>query len=174
MASTKLLRAEAKRLGVPFSQMQRAFRAEAKGPDAPLEVPDLLAVRYKYSYGGQSRFFREIRDHARLVGARCTKCRITYCPPRVHCSSCYGKTRWVPLKTTGVVLSATAAYYATSLWVGKVPYVVAYIRLDGADTGMFQMIEMDDPAGARPGMRVKAVFKKDRLGKMSDFHFVPA
>lgn len=48
-----------------------------------------------------------------------------------------------------------------------------YVRLDGADTFLWQLIELDDPAGARPGLRVRAHFREHRHGLMSDFVFKP-
>ena len=50
--------------GIPAEQLKREYEDELDGKnamDAPLEIPDRMDVVYKYSYGKQSRFFRELR-----------------------------------------------------------------------------------------------------------------
>ena len=74
----------AEQMKLPVELIERAFRAEFEegGPiDRPLEIPDKIEISYKYSYGQQSRFFREIRDNQKLYGAKCPQCGWVYCPP---------------------------------------------------------------------------------------------
>jgi len=143
-------------------------------PDLPLEISDRIEMTYKYSYGGVSRFFRELRDHKRILGSRCAKCKKVYLPPRVNCSSCYCPTRWVPLGKDGTIVTCTTVYYATSRFFSRTPFICAYIRVDGADTLLLQNVILKDRSIARPGLRVTAVFRRIRKGEISDFYFVPA
>lgn len=149
-------------------------KKEAEPDFVPFEISDRIDMTYRYSYGGISPFFRAIKEEAKLLGSRCARCKKTYLPPRVNCSQCYRPTKWVPLGTEGVVITCTAVYYATSRFYAKTPFVCAYIRVDGADTLLLQNILLDDVAQARPGMRVRAVFRPERKGEMADFYFVPA
>lgn len=168
------LQENSKRTGIPAELLRKAFQEELEGVrdiDAPLEVPDVMAIRYKYSYGQQSRFFRELRDNRRIMGARCAKCGLVYCPARAHCSDCYVPTEWVPLGSEGTVIVCTTVHFSTSAFLKNVPYNCAYIKLDGADTWLFHNIDAKE---IRPGMRVKAVFRENRGGLMSDFVFVPS
>jgi len=152
-----------------------ARQKKKAGPDVvPFEIPDRIDMNYRYSYGGISPFFRAIKEEATLLGSRCTGCKKTYLPPRINCSQCYRPTRWVPLGTEGIVITCTTVYYATSRFFSKAPFVCAYIQVDGADTLLLQNIILDDVTQARPGMRVRIVFRTERRGEMADFYFVPA
>jgi len=167
------LKESSERTTIPEDLLEKAFAEELDGdPDIndPLEVPDFMSTRYKYSYGGQSRFFRELRDNAKIVGAKCTKCGMVYCPPRTDCSECYVPNEFVPVASEGTVMTCTKVHFSTSSFLSSVPYNCAYIKLDGADTWMFQNIDAED---VKPGDRVKAVFRKNRTGHMSDFVFKP-
>ncbi|MBI4575052.1 MAG: AMP-binding protein [Planctomycetes bacterium] len=166
----------ARRMGVPEEAIRKAFREELAGPrsaDAPLEVPDRIEMEYRYSYGGQSRFFREVLEHRRLLGSRCTTCGKVYLPPRTACGDCYAATEWVPLGDRGTVRTFTTVHYATSDFFRRVPFVCAYVQVDGADTLYLANVVMDDPRAARVGMRVRAVFLDDPRGDAGDFWFEP-
>lgn len=164
----------ARRIGVKKAQVIKAFEKEMTsqaGPDEPFEVPDTMHINMRYSYGGQSRFFREIFENRRLMGTRCGTCNKVFCPPRTNCPHCYGRTEWVELGGTGKVLSYTTVYFATSSYIKQVPYIVAYIRLDGADTAILSNVEMRDIKKARVGMEVKVMFRKQRDGRITDIFF---
>lgn len=164
------------KIGIPDIYIKKAFKKTPLSNeklDDPLEIPDRMEIYYKYSYGGISRFFRELKENKRILGSRCPKCRKVYLPPRANCSACYVKTRWVPLGNEGTVITCTTVYYATSRFFHKTPFVSAYIKMDGADTLLLQNVVMADVKKARPGMRVNAKFKKERNGDMGDFYFVP-
>lgn len=164
----------AKRIGVKKEQVIKAFEKGMTGQvsmDAPFEIPDTMRVNMRYSYGGQSRFFREILENKRLMGTRCNKCGKVFCPPRSHCPHCYEQTEWVELKGTGRLLSYTTVYFATSSYIKQVPYIVAYIKLDDADTAILANVEMKDIKKARVGMKVKVMFRRQRDGRITDIYF---
>ena len=166
----------AKRMKLPTELLEKHFRAEFEqtGPiDRPLEIPDKIEVYYKYSYGQQSRFFREIRDNKKLYGAKCPQCGRVYCPPRAGCPHCYEDTTWIALEGTGKVMTYTVVYFGTSHFVRKVPFVCAYIMLDGTDSLMMQNIYMNDVTKVRVGMRVVVRFQEERDGRITDIYFVP-
>lgn len=165
------LKENSERTGISEELLAKAFEEELSGRaevDAPLEVPDIMSIRYKYTYGQQSRFFRELRDNARIMGGKCPKCGVVYCPPRANCSECYQPTEWVEVSNQGTVITCTKVHFSTSQFLSSVPYNCAYVKLDGADTWMFQNIDAKE---VKPGDRVKAVFRKNRTGHMSDFVF---
>ncbi|MBI5526781.1 MAG: Zn-ribbon domain-containing OB-fold protein [Deltaproteobacteria bacterium] len=166
----------AARLGVREEDLRKAFEKDAgapAGPDDPFEIPDVWKATYKYSCGGASRFFRELRDNARIMGSHCGKCGVTFCPPRADCPHCYGKTRWVELPGTGTVMTYTTVHFGTSA-VRKYPFVCAYVKLDGTDSVICAILEMDDVKRAKVGMKVRTQFKEARDGAITDFVFVPA
>lgn len=164
----------ARRIGVKKEQVVTAFEKAMTArtdPDAPFETPDTMRITMRYSYGGQSRFFREILENRRIFGARCTVCGKVFCPPRSHCPDCYEKTAWVQLKGTGTIMSYTTVYFATSSSIRQVPYLVAYIKLDGADTAILSNVEMSDINQAHVGMGVRVMFRKQRDGRITDIYF---
>ncbi len=54
----------------------------------------------------------------------------------------------------------------------NVPYTDVYVRLDGADTSLMHWLDETDEKKIAIGMRVKAVFRKQRTGTLHDIeHF---
>lgn len=148
------------------------------------EDQELFEVRYSIpneylvSYGGITRFFKEIVDNQRLMGTKCPKCGKVWCPPRAHCAPCYAETEWVPLSGKGTVMNATYCYYAArrlplNNYV-DIPYILGLVKLDGADTWLYTIIMDKDMIlnTIKTGDRVKAVFREKREGKITDFYFV--
>ncbi len=139
------------------------------------EIEDQIIMNYKYALGGQSKFFIELKNNKRIFGAKCKKCGTTYCPPRVSCAKCYEPTEWVPLRDIGEIKVSTFVWFSTSKFIQHVPYAVGYIQLEGASTAINQGIFSESlaPSKIKAGKKVKAVFKKEREGKVTDFFFVP-
>lgn len=161
---------------IPEEYLRREFEPELSGQnpiDAPLEIPDKMEVIYKYSYGQQSRFFRELRENQAIYGAKCPQCSKVYCPPRSHCSQCYQPTEWVKLKGTGTIKACTVQHYTTSAFIKKVPFICAYVQLDGTDFLLMTNMEVEDVSKIGVGTRVRAVFRENRHGTITDFYFKP-
>ena len=162
--------------GIPIEYLRRDFEAELDGknpPDAPLEIPDKMEVIFKYTYGKQSRFFRELRENKRVMGAKCTECGRVYCPPRGDCHLCYKPTEWVELSGKGSIVSYTVQHYTTSTFIKKLPFICCYIKLDGTESLIMTNMEMDDVEKCKPGMRVEAAFRDERHGMVTDLYFRP-
>ncbi|MCL4477493.1 MAG: Zn-ribbon domain-containing OB-fold protein [Deltaproteobacteria bacterium] len=170
----KWARRNANRIGVKPASIIKTFEKDMldnKDINAPFEIPDTMRITMRYSYGGHSRFFREILEHKRLMGTKCNVCGKVFCPPRTQCPHCYEGTEWLELKGTGKILSYTTVYFGTSSYIKQVPYIVAYIRLDGVDTAILSNVEVKDIKSVKVGMRVKVMFRKQRDGRMTDFYF---
>lgn len=165
-----------KKFGIPMKYLKRDYEDELSGKvsiDEPLEIPDKMDVNYKYSYGQQSRFFRELRDNKKIYGTKCPRCGKVYCPPRAHCSLCYEPAEWVPLEGTGVITACTVQYYTTSAFIKKLPFICAYVKLDGTDFIMMTNMEVEDVSKIKIGTRVKAYFRDERHGTITDVYFRP-
>ncbi len=139
------------------------------------QIRDRIKIEYRYTMGGQSKFFIEIMKNKKLFGTKCAKCGKTWMPPRINCSDCYKPAEWVELKQTGTIQVSTIVWYTTSAFIKAIPYGIGFIKLDGAETALFQGIFSENlvPSKIKKGKRVKAVFNKEREGKMTDFFFVP-
>jgi len=156
--------------------LEKEFGADLDGKESvndPLQIPYHMGISYKYSYAGLSRFFRELRDNAKLFATKCRKCGFTSTPPRPFCSHCYGDIDWVELPGAGAIATFTIQHFSSSEFTSKVPFLVALIKLDGSDGFILNNVEMDDVSKAHVGMRVKAKFRDLRLGMITDFYFVP-
>lgn len=162
------------KFGIPLEYLRREFQEELTGNvpiDAPLEIPDRMDIIYKYTYGRQSRFFRELRENKKIYGAKCPQCGKVYCPPRAHCSLCYQPTEWISLKGTGVIKACTVQYYTTSAFIKKLPFICAYVQLDGTDFIMMTNMDVEDVSKVKAGTKVEAVFRDERHGTITDFYF---
>ena len=51
------------------------------------EIRDRIKIDYKYTYGGQSKFFIELMNNKKLLGTKCIKCGKVWMPPRIKWGS---------------------------------------------------------------------------------------
>lgn len=135
---------------------------------------------YTYFAGSAaSRFFAELRN-GRIVGSVCPQCERVLVPARKFCDACYvDTTEWRDVSLDGVLETFTIL---TSSIPGspEPPFVVGYVKLDGASTALLNYVEgVDladlDKAGAAllPRPRVRVVFNDSPQGRITDFRFVP-
>lgn len=124
-----------------------------------------------------AEFMRAMRDEQRFLGLRCPICHRVYLPPRPVCGNCHADLRqWVEVKDTGLVRAFTIVHIPlidpTTGQPRPVPYGMALIQLDGADTTLNHYLAENDPAKLRIGMRVRAVWREEREGTLNDIlHF---
>lgn len=143
-------------------------------------MPLRMEMRWRYGTGRYySRLFAVLREEGCLEGVRCPACRRVYLPPRPVCGNCRREMReWVPVGLEGTV-EAFSVVYLPILDPARgeprpVPYGMALVRLDGADTALNHYLAETDLARLRIGMRVRAVLREPRQGNMGDIlHFVP-
>ncbi|MFC4586402.1 Zn-ribbon domain-containing OB-fold protein [Sphaerisporangium corydalis] len=125
------------------------------------EVTTMVSVvRAEYSIQpGRSlaRFLEGVRDGIFIAG-RCTRCDKVYVPFRTTCPQCGSVIgEELELPDTGTV-TTFAINNLPDPRAPEVPFVSAYIMIDGADVPMIALMG-DVPAHeVRQGMRVKAVW----------------
>ncbi|MCK4361795.1 MAG: Zn-ribbon domain-containing OB-fold protein [Dehalococcoidia bacterium] len=126
-----------------------------------------------YSAGAVgSRFLIELRDKKRIMGTRCPACNRVYIPARSICKDCFGQLdEWVEVSSKGTVLTYAIDYEVKPIQPVEHPIIYGIIQLDGADTGFVHMLGEVDPEQLRVGMRVQAVFKKEREGNILDIKY---
>ncbi len=136
-----------------------------------------LALPYSYFAGRVgSKFITTIRDQKKIMGVRCPKCNKVYIPPRQTCEKDLTDIRnnWVELKNTGTVINFTVVRYKDRHLPKKPPYILALVKLDGADTPFAHVVEGIKPEKMSTGMRVKAVFARETSSTILDIdHFEP-
>jgi hypothetical protein len=149
----------------------------SKERDWSFVVNGKMALPYQYFAGATgSKFIVALRDEKKILGVRCDKCAKTFIPPRQTCERCFSDltNAWVEIESTGEVTGFTTIRYAEPYQPKQPPYVLALIKLDGADTPVAHILNCGDPANARIGMRVRAVFSNERKDNILEIsHFEP-
>lgn len=128
-----------------------------------------ITIPYKWTTGATiGRFLTELRDNAKIFGARCGDCGIVYVPPPDVCGPCFKPLAdWVELSGEGTVVAASMVARSMPWSPAPVPYMLALVKLDGADTSMIHLAKPD----LRAGDRVRAVFKQERGGSILDIDY---
>ena len=125
-----------------------------------IEILELnWAQKYRHSLGKYSKFFLEL-ENGRFLATRCPTCGTVYAPPRPVCPNELAVTAWFELSGRGELVSWSVLHYAPKMldWL-KTPYVLAYVRLDGADTIFAHLLQgVDDLSTLQHGMRVQIAY----------------
>jgi len=107
----------------------------------------------------ESKFFRGLSE-GKIFGQRCPKCQKVYVPPRGACPVDGVPTaEEIELPDTGIVTTFCVVNVPFLGQRIEIPYVSAYILLEGADIGFLHLIQGVPTDQVRMGMRVKAVWK---------------
>lgn len=113
----------------------------------------------------------------KILAITCPSCKRVYLPPRQVCGRCNADmSDWVEVGNEGTVENFTVA--KVSIDKGEVkdsnePYIVAQVKLNGADSLLTVRINADS-GSMKKGMRVKPVFKDEPKGTVGDLeHFEP-
>lgn len=141
---------------------------------------DAMYTFYQRSKGEFSEFFLALRDDKKILGCKCTKCGLVRVPPFLtHCPDCnFATTKTVEVGQVGVMLSTPPiTYFANSLFLKMAPYGRGRVVLKGADTALsvnvYTTTGILAPGLIKKGTEVKVVFRKDRIGEISDIFCVP-
>lgn len=123
------------------------------------EIRTPIRLEYDYVAGrATSRFLRGLAT-GRILGQRCVECGKVYVPPRGACPRCGAATEEeVEVSDRGTVTTFCIVNLPFQGQRIKTPYVCATILLDGADIGLFHLIQEVPAEEVRMGMRVEAVW----------------
>jgi len=138
-----------------------------------------METDYAYTRGvAGDKFFDEMKEKGRIMGAKCRKCGITYVPPRLFCERCFERLEdWMDVGKRGIVHTYTVAYIDIDGSKLKEPTIWAVIKIANTHGGLVHKIGETDPKKVKIGMPVEAVFKdkKEREGSILDIkYFKPA
>jgi uncharacterized OB-fold protein len=114
---------------------------------------------YRHSLGKYSKFFLEL-ENQRFFATRCPDCGKVWTPPRPLCPDCLEVTAWQELSGRGEIASFSVLHYAPSLARHlKTPYILAYVRLEGADTLFAHLLQnVERIENVEIGMPVRIVY----------------
>lgn len=134
-----------------------------------------METDYAYTLGiAGERFLMEIKENARIMGAECQECGLTYVPPRLFCERCFEElTEWVEMGKTGTVHTYTIAHIDVDNSRLEEPTIWAMIKIDGAHGGFVHKLGEVKPEDVKIGMRVEAFFKdkEERTGSIRDIKY---
>jgi uncharacterized protein len=135
-----------------------------------------IKVPYSWQAGETASFFlTQLRDEGKIWGKKCPHCEKVLIPPRKNCPFCFVETgQWVKVSDEGSVKTYTIVRRDTPIQPVKAPFAYGLIRLEGADTELVHVLGEVEHCDIREGMKVKAVFSKDRKGSLLDIlYFKP-
>lgn len=126
----------------------------------PVAVEGRIRIPYRWPAGrAGSLFLSVLASEGRLLGLRCPNCRRVSVPPTARCTRCRVEcAEHVAVGPEGTVTT----------WTVSDAGLFALVKLDGADTSLLHRLVGVGPDQARTGMRVRAVFEKDRTGSILD------
>ena len=116
---------------------------------------------YRHSLGKYSRFFLEL-ENGRFLATRCPTCQKVWAPPRPACPDDLSITKWIELSGQGEVVSWSVLHYAPKMldWL-ETPYVLAYVKMDGADTLFAHLLRnYGEITNVRAGLPVQVVYNE--------------
>lgn len=138
-------------------------------------------IDYRVKLGrAWTRFLRGL-ENKQLLASKCDECERVFVPAQDYCEHCYAKIEeWQEVEPIGTLDTATIVYQGFE-GGPEAPYAVGAIAIDGTDTLLMHFIggvdlENMDEARARvkKGLRVRAVWKDERSGEITDIlHFEP-
>jgi uncharacterized OB-fold protein len=153
--------------------------SEIPGVSDPWLVEQRWDLTYRHSADPvTSRFLQTLRDEGKLLGVRCPICRRVLAPPRAMCDRDYCATgEMVELGLQGMLELFTIMYLAVD-GLPEPPYVLAYVRPEGASTaipGVMHGVDLSSPAAAleqlQIGRGVEIQIAAQRRGRITDLSF---
>lgn len=135
------------------------------------EIP--VYGQYTFGIAGE-RFFREIKDNARIMGTTCKNCSLTYVPARLFCERCFNKLEdWQEVGKKGVVHTYTVAYLDLNGSRLEEPVILAMVQINDACGGLVHRLSEVKPDKVKIGMPVEAVFETQakRTGSIFDIKY---
>jgi uncharacterized OB-fold protein len=127
-----------------------------------VEVVSDLRVEYTYEPGLVASGFLRSMGERRIKGGRCPSCAGVYVPAHPRCPACHvGPMTDVDLGDCGIVTSYTVVHVPFHEMTLELPFVSAWIRLDGADVPIPHLLGEVAPEQVTVGQRVEAVWVPD-------------
>jgi uncharacterized protein len=145
-----------------------------KGKDEALVSRQVLQVPFNYSAGPiASKFLIALREEKKIFGIRCPKCKVVYLPPRGNCGKCLSALdEWVELSGAGRIRSFTRVNYQEPTHPSHPKqFIMAVIKLDGADTGLTHLVGEAREDELAVGTPVEPVFREYRKGNILDIKY---
>ena len=147
-------------------------------PQAMRQVPGTIPIHHRYTLGvAGDRFFRALRDEARILAAPCAHCDTALLPPKMYCERCFQETgdHWIEITGPGRVATYTILHQDLDGQPLTPPQIVALIQWPGIRGGLLHRLGDTTPDAVRTGIPVQPVWAAQRTGALTDIsHFRPS
>jgi uncharacterized OB-fold protein len=162
----------------PGTRVRPVWRAERTGhiTDISCFAPEVTKIvspvraSYTLKAGGALGVFLDGIKRGVFIGGRCASCGKVYVPYRMSCPECgVSIGERIELPDTGTV-TTFAINNLPDPRAPEVPFVSAYVLLDGADVPVIALVGGIPAHEVRQGMRVKAVWvpESERTASMAN------
>lgn len=132
---------------------------------------DSIPLEYHYTAGvAGEEFRRELKEHGRFLGSKCSKCKSMYLPARMFCPSCFIEMKETkPLEGPWQVYSFTIVNKDRSGNSSR-SMTIGLVKIEGVKGGIVHQLEAEDSAKVTIGMKVVPVLKSEteRTGALTD------
>ncbi len=128
-----------------------------------------INIPYKWTTGpAAGKFLTTLRDERKIIGLKCSSCGRVSVPPEEICGKCRKRnSEFVDISDEGELVSFTEVRVPVFWQPAEPPFVIGFIKLDGADTLLIHRI-LASASSLKKGLRVKARWKEEREGHILD------
>ncbi len=133
-----------------------------------------LALPYKYFAGKKgSRFLHALERRNVILGLRCSSCGAVHVPPEATCFRCFARLReeFIELPSRGRVEGFTVVRYPSRHLPLEPPFILARIRVDGADTQICHIVSGISPEEMATDLAVRPVFSDKSEDTLMNIRF---
>lgn len=148
-------------------------RSDQLTPHTYMVIDRPWDVMYTHSYGRVSQFFMGLLEK-KLMGTKCPKCGDVFCPPRAHCwrFECkLAETEWIEMPLKGTLHSYAIMGFGGEAFLDQLPFILAYVRVDGANTMIAGRLTGIRPEDVECDTRVTIHFIDEPTGNPMDIYF---
>lgn len=130
-------------------------------------------LTYQYAAGRYGSIFLAGLKEKKICASHCTKCKRTLVPPRIACTSCFGKMdKIVEVPPTATLLAFTLVSFPfLDPFTGvkrPIPYCYGMVQFEGTDNNFQYFLSEKNTSKLKLGMKMIAVFKEARNGRLDD------
>jgi len=125
---------------------------------------------YEHTAGAALTKFLNGLKEGRVIGSSCGKCGKTLIPPRAYCPHCLShEITYSEVETEAYIETYTISHIALDGERLETPITWVFVKYRGVDGGILHRLD----ASVKPvrGLRVRPVFRDERIGSIWDIVF---
>ncbi|MEM0482497.1 MAG: Zn-ribbon domain-containing OB-fold protein [Nitrososphaerota archaeon] len=125
---------------------------------------------YEYPAGvALSRFLEGLRL-GRLIASKCSECNYKVVPLRAYCPRCYSPIKeYQTIEDVGWIITYTRSFINIEGKPANPPVTWVFVKFDGVEGGLLHIL--DPSINPRIGLRVRPVYREQRIGSILDIKY---